>query len=484
MSQRPERGPTRHPHIVVRFAVASLAAFVLVGAVGMGLMVRYARERAERAGAFHAAFVASAVLGPALSGLDLSRPITGDDAARVRELVRERILADGRDVRVKVWRFDGTIVFSDAANLVGKRFPEEAAELAEVVAGHPEMGISDLDAAENVAERGLADKLLFAYVPLRIEPGGPIVAVAEIYQDYAVIQEDIDAFVARMLPLLGVGLLVLYAAILPIAMRISAELRRRNERLAELLEREQQTVAELRDLAKKKDDFVSAASHELRTPLTSIRGSLATLKWSGVGADEAMRTELLEAAERQTKRLERLVVNILAAARLDGDRPIEFEPVDLAETARAVAAELDASDRVVVAVPEGSVETDRARIVDVMTYLLENALKYSPDGSSVTISADSERSGFRLWVTDHGVGIDPADQAAIFERFHQIDQSATRSHGGLGLGLHLAKELVEELQGRVDVASAPGRGSTFTVLLPSRRRTAAPPRSPLSTPSS
>jgi signal transduction histidine kinase len=196
-----------------------------------------------------------------------------------------------------------------------------------------------------------------------------------------------------------------------------------------------------------------------------------------------MRTELLEAAERQTKRLERLVVNILAAARLDGDRPIEIESVDLAETARAVAAELDASDRVVVAVPEGSVETDRARIVDVMTYLLENALKYSPDGSTVTIGADSERSGFRLWVTDHGVGIDPADQAAIFERFHQIDQSATRSHGGLGLGLHLAKELAEELQGRVDVASAPGRGSTFTVLVPSRR-TGASRRIPPSTPSS
>jgi signal transduction histidine kinase len=194
-----------------------------------------------------------------------------------------------------------------------------------------------------------------------------------------------------------------------------------------------------------------------------------------------MRTELLEAAERQTKRLERLVVNILAAARLDGDRPIEFEPVDLAETARAVAAELDASDRVVVAVPEGNVETDRARIVDVMTYLLDNALKYSPDGSSVTIGADSERSGFRLWVTDHGVGIDPADQAAIFERFHQIDQSATRSQGGLGLGLHLAKELVEELRGRVDVASTPGRGSTFTVSVPSKMNAGAPRRSPVST---
>ena len=474
---------SRQPHIVARFAVASLAAFVLVGAVGMVLMIRYARERAERAGAFHAAFVATSVLAPALSGLDLSRPITGDDAARVRELVAERILADGRDVRVKVWRLDGTIVFSDAPNLVGKHFPEETAELAEVVAGHPEIGISDLDDPENIAERGLADKLLFAYVPLRIEPGGPVVAVAELYQDYAAIQEDIDAFVARMLPLLGIGLLVLYAAILPIAARVSTELRRRNERLAELLEREQQTVAELRDLAKKKDDFVGAASHELRTPLTSIRGSLATLKGAGLGADEATRIELLDAAERQTKRLERLVVNILATARLDGDRPIEIEPVDLAETARAVAAELGEADRVVVAIPEGTVETDRARIVDVITYLLENALKYSPDRSIVTIGADSERSGFRLWVTDHGVGIDPADQAAIFERFHQIDQSATRSHGGLGLGLHLAKGLVEELRGRVDVASTPGRGSTFTVSVPFNARTGASRRSPISTPS-
>ena len=343
---------------------------MLVGAVGCP-HVRYARARAERAASTRPS-------SPPLSWaprvrLDLSRPITGNDAARVRELVNERILANGRDVRIKVWRFDGTIVFSDAPSLVGKRFPEEAAELAEVVAGHPEMGISDLDDAENVAERGLADKLLFAYVPLRIEPGGRVVAVAELYQDYAVIQEDIDAFVARMLPLLVVGLLVLYAAILPIAMRISAELRRRNERLAELLEREQQTVAELRDLAKKKDDFVSAASHELRTPLTSIRGSLATLKWEAVGADEAMRTELLEAAERQTKRLERLVVNILAAAGLDGDRPIEIEPVDLAETARAVAEELDASDRVVVAVPEwerGDRPSPHRRRHDV---LLDNA---------------------------------------------------------------------------------------------------------------
>jgi two-component system, OmpR family, sensor kinase len=201
---------------------------------------------------------------------------------------------------------------------------------------------------------------------------------------------------------------------------------------------------------------------------------LGTLKQNDLGEDPALREELLEAAERQTKRLERLIANILSAARMDGDRPIEIETVDLVATARMVAEELGASDRLVVAIPEGTVATDRTRIVEVMTYLLENALKYSPADSTVTIGADSEKSGFRLWVTDHGVGIDPADQAAIFERFHQIDQTATRTHGGLGLGLHLAKDLVEELKGRVEVASRPGHGSTFTVIVPANG--AAPSR--------
>ncbi len=454
------------PRLVLGFAVASLVAFVVVGMGAMALMVRNARERAELVGARHAAFVSESVLAPAFEEVDLTHPVTGGTYERTSELVRERVMSDGLVVRVKIWRLDGTIVFSDEPALVGLRYPEEVPELAEVARGGLEKGVSDLDERENELDRNLADKLFFTYAPFRTEPGGPIVAIAEIYQDYSFIQGDIDAVVGRVAIIMAAGLAVLYALLLPLARRASNELRRRNERLEELLQREQQTVAELRDLGKKKDDFVSAASHELRTPLTSILGSLWTLRRTELGQDPALRAELLEAAERQTKRLERLIGNVLSAARMDGDRPVEIDEVDLAETARIVAADLGASERVVVRIPEGRVATDRTRIVEVMTYLLENALKYSPDGSVVTIGADCEKSGFRLWVTDHGVGIDPADQAAIFERFHQIDQSATRSQGGLGLGLHLARDLVEELQGRVEVASIPGRGSTFTVTLP------------------
>ena len=119
-------------------------------------------------------------------------------------------------------------------------------------------------------------------------------------------------------------------------------------------------------------------------------------------------------------------------------RPPETFEVDLAETARGVVAGLGASDRVVIDIPEGTVATDRDLVIEVLTDLLLHSLENAPDGSTVTICADSEKSGLRLWVDDHGMGIDPADQTALVERFQRFDPSAARPHGGPGLGLHLA----------------------------------------------
>jgi two-component system, OmpR family, sensor kinase len=119
-------------------------------------------------------------------------------------------------------------------------------------------------------------------------------------------------------------------------------------------------------------------------------------------------------------------------------RPPETFEVDLAETARGVVAGLGASDRVVIDIPEGTVATDRHLVIEVLTDLLLHALENAPDGSTVTICADSEKSGLRLWVDDHGTGIDPADQTALVERVQRFNPSAARPHGGPGLGLHLA----------------------------------------------
>ena len=119
-------------------------------------------------------------------------------------------------------------------------------------------------------------------------------------------------------------------------------------------------------------------------------------------------------------------------------RPLHILEVDLAGVARDVAAGFGASHRVAVDVPEGTVATDRDLVIEILTDLLGHALENAPDGSTVTICADSEKSGLRLWVDDHGAGIDAADQIALVERFQRFDRSEARSHGGPGLGLHLA----------------------------------------------
>jgi len=113
-----------------------------------------------------------------------------------------------------------------------------------------------------------------------------------------------------------------------------------------------------------------------------------------------------------------------------------------------------------------TLRTDPDRLHEIVLNLVENALKYSADGTPVEIRAGLDGDGFLLAVRDEGIGIDPGDQRAIFERFHQVDQSATRRFGGLGLGLYLADQLCRDLGGSLEVRSAPGQGSTFTVRIP------------------
>jgi len=459
----------RAPRLILRFAAGSLVAFLLVG-VGVGaLVVHYVRGRVERIGTFHAQFVARAVLAPAFRGVDLSAPVTGSERARLDALLAERLFSDGRDVRIKIWRPDGLIVYSDEPALIGRSFPEEVPDLREALEGRVVAGISDLSEPENRFERNLGSKLFFTYEPFRLTPGGPIAAIAEIYQNYAWIQGDIDGLFHSLLLPFGVGVLVLYAMLLPIALRASRELRRQNTRLNQLLALEQQTVAELRDLNRRKDDFVAAASHELRTPLTSIIGYVSTLK-GDLGADPETRVEFATAAEAQAKRLMRQITNLLSAASLQqGSRPIVMERVDFDQLARQVAAQLSRRpERVQVRVPNdvAVVVTDRGRVEEILTNVLDNALKYSPDDTVVEIGASGGEGSFRFWVRDRGIGIDPADREAIFERFHQTDQSSTRRYGGVGLGLFLARGLVQDLGGSIGVESAPGRGSTFTVTIP------------------
>jgi signal transduction histidine kinase len=463
--------PARSPRLVARFAVGSLVAFVLVGTGVAIVLVRYIRMQAEERGTFHAHFIANAVLPLALDGIDLSKPLSGRDLERVDDFVRSRILSDGRDVRVKLWRPDATIIYSDERRLIGRRFADEKPDIRKAMSGEGESGVSDLDEAENVFERRLADKLFFSYVPMRSTPDGPIVAVAEVYQDYAILQGDIDGLLRTLGVTVGAGLLLLYAALLPIAIRATRDIRRQNDRLNELLEREQASVEKLKTANRKKDDFVAAVSHELRTPLTSIIGYLTTLRQPAFADDAATREEFLGAAEGQTKRLLRLITNVLSAAELDDRRrPIVLERIDLALMARDIVAALPRGQgRVSVSISADAsfVVSDRSRLSEILTNLLDNALKYSPEDRPVDVEASSaDGIGIRIAVRDRGAGIPPEDRESIFDRFHQSDQSATRRFGGLGLGLHLVKSVTEELGGRVEVDAPSAGGSVFIITLP------------------
>jgi two-component system phosphate regulon sensor histidine kinase PhoR len=216
-------------------------------------------------------------------------------------------------------------------------------------------------------------------------------------------------------------------------------------------------------------DFVAAASHELRTPLTSVIGYLRTLRQRSMLEDPTSAKEFLAAAEHQATRLSLLVQKLLSTADLEEDaRPLETSAFQLPDLVGAVLTDLPAgADRVHVKI-EGStaVRTDRDRLHEILLNLVENALKYSPDGSAIDVEAERTDDELVLEVRDRGIGMDPADQEAIFERFHQVDQSATRRFGGLGLGLHLSKALCSDLGGTIEVKSVAGEGSTFTVRIP------------------
>ena len=461
--------------IVVRFALTSFIVLVLVGVAITQFRTRDLQAREERGAAAQAEVLATQVIGPALTPQILAQPMSGADYDRIGSIVNQAIAADPGVKRVKVWGTDGTVLFSNDPSQVGQR-PEKEDDLQEAVEGNVESDISDLTKPENASERLLADKLFETYVPVRGTPGGPVEAVVEVYRDYSTIQAEIDRLTKTLTISLGIGLLLLYVLLLPVMVGATRTLRRQNEQLhaqadqlGDLLEREQATVAELRELDRMKGDFVAASSHELRSPLTSILGYARILRTSTADGDPVSR-EAVDAIERQSSRMLRLVTNLLRESRIEAD--IAESPTasfDVGALIHEVAADFHSDgERIRPEVSDDlpEVNADRGRIAEVLINLVDNSLKYSGKDTVVTVAAEVDEGELVLRIHDEGPGIDPDDIPLIFDRFYQADQSATRLHGGVGLGLHIVKGLVESMHGRVSAESLPGIGSTFTVRIP------------------
>jgi signal transduction histidine kinase len=231
------------------------------------------------------------------------------------------------------------------------------------------------------------------------------------------------------------------------------------------------TLEQLREFDRLKDEFITVMSHELRTPLTSVYGAAVTLQRQQVR--EEVRESLLGIISSEAERLSRLLDEVLSARRLDkGGEKTALKPTDAATVAAdvvtAARSRLPAGVGVELVthddVPPAAADPDKLR--QVLFNLVENAIKYSPDGGLVRVELSRAGRQARISVKDEGLGIPTADQERIFERFHRLDPNMTRGIGGSGLGLYISRELVERMHGRIWVTSEPGHGSTFTLELP------------------
>jgi PAS domain S-box-containing protein len=243
-------------------------------------------------------------------------------------------------------------------------------------------------------------------------------------------------------------------------------------------------LTEERALEHMRSDFVATVSHELRTPLAAIYGAAVTLRRPDLDLGEELRDRLLDVVAEESDRLAQIVNDVLLASHLDsGQLQLNIETVDAAKVTEGVveAARLHLPDGVTLSLeaPEGlpPVAADEQQLRQVLQNLIDNAVKYSPDGGPVEVRLESAERRIRWAVSDEGLGIPPAERRRVFEKFYRLDPNMTRGVGGTGLGLYICRELVQRLDGRIWVDGRNGgKGSTFYIELPTAERPARPRR--------
>ena len=241
------------------------------------------------------------------------------------------------------------------------------------------------------------------------------------------------------------------------------------------LDRERVTER-LAALDKMKSQFLNLASHELRSPLGVINGYLSMLEQGALGQLKEAGVRAIEVLKAKTLDMNLLVAQMLDAARLeDGKLVLKREHLDLRrianEALQVVRPMASARHQLTLETPSDEVPVfgDDERLVTIVTNLLENAVKYSPNGGLVRCLVDVDGQSARLRVIDTGVGISADDVPRLFNRFERLQNPQTTHVGGTGLGLYLSRELARQHGGDIEVQSQPAAGSTFTLVLPVTR---------------
>jgi signal transduction histidine kinase len=238
----------------------------------------------------------------------------------------------------------------------------------------------------------------------------------------------------------------------------------------------QKAYEELQILDRMKDEFISNVSHELKTPLVSIKGYGELLYDEKLVERLDEQKKCLEAIIRNANRLTRLINSILLVSRLQaGKIEFRFEPLDLDKTVQTCVRDFKSiMDKKHIIfeknIPEISrIEGDKDKFVEVINNLLDNAIKFTPEGGKISIKAWDEAQNVHIIVSDNGIGI-PADIIPkLFARFYQVDASTARKYGGTGIGLYITKNIIDAFRGKIWIESEVGKGTMVHILLPVAR---------------
>jgi len=364
-------------------------------------------------------------------------------------------------------------------NLRGQVLPAPPVVADKIVAG--ESYAFTTDAGQGVRLRVYSRPILFAGRPVGAVQAAR--SLTELYDSLSVVRRVMVLGGGIFLLLAAVGGVILAAAALRPVQAITTTAQRiagtqdlgqripvavANDELGRLTSTINAMLARLQTLFQAQQRLIADVSHELRTPLTTIQGNLDLLH-RGAANDPAAQRETLRAIGDETVRMGRLVNDLLLLAQADAGLRLSLVPVEMDTLllevyrqaqvmAQGVAVRLGAED-------QAQVMGDHDRLRQLLLNLVDNALKYTPAGGEVTLSMYRRDGWVQVAVADTGIGIAPDDLPHIFERFYRADHRLTRPSGS-GLGLSIAQWIAQAHAGRLEVASQPGRGSTFTLWLP------------------
>jgi two-component system, OmpR family, sensor kinase len=425
-----------------------------------------------------------------------------EDTARSRALAASRALEDGEDPLSEddaerltadgvflVVRGSGGEILDRTANLSVNEEIRDPVWKRALASGDPEGGTAKLSSEEPD----------YVYAVPVDPPSGPA-RVVEAGKSYEPAQEALEVFGTVLIAGIGVALLLSIggayflarAALRPIDAVTNAaremgegdlskrlpvtnpkdEVGRLTKTINGLLSRLEFALARREEALERQRRFTADASHELRTPLTSIGGHARMLDEWALGNDPQRAKQSVGAIRREAKRMGDLVESLLALTRGDEGAPPEVGRHDLAAVAEEAVqtARVAANGKVSVqyAHPERGVMATfhRDSILQLASILLDNAVKYTPEGGKVMVLVREGDGQVELEVSDTGIGISDAQLPLIFERFYRVDPS--RTEGSAGLGLSIARQIAEAHGGTIEVSSKPGEGSTFTLLLPKK----------------